>query len=59
MKAWDELIWRCASRRREKIGPLSDQAFEELLLAVRENLEAFVDHDEDRAGLIVARALDA
>ena len=59
MRAWDELIWRCASRRREKIGPLSDQAFEELLLAVREDLEAFVDHDEDRAGLIVARALDA
>lgn len=59
MRAWDELIWRCASRRREKIGPLSDQAFEELLLAVREDLEAFVDHDEDRADLIVARALDA
>lgn len=59
MNAWDELIWRCADRRRKKIGPLSDQAFEELLLAVRENPEAFVDHTPERALLFMARALDA
>ena len=35
MNAWDELVERCAIRRRRKIGPLSDEAYQELLLAVR------------------------
>ena len=34
MNLWEELIERCARRRLQKIGPLSDQAYEELLLAV-------------------------
>ena len=59
MNAWDELIWRCAERRREKIGPLSDQAFEELLIAVRKDPTAFVEHASERALLVMARALDA
>lgn len=59
MNAWDELVTRCALRRREKIGPLSDQAFEELLLAVRERSVDFVDCAADQALLELARALDA
>lgn len=59
MNAWEELIRRCAHRRREKIGGLSDQAFDELVLAVRENVEGFVDHPSERALLVLARALDA
>lgn len=59
MNAWEELIERCALRRREKIGPLSDEAYDELLLAVRANPEAFVDHDSERALAVIARALDA
>ena len=59
MNAWDELVARCAQRRREKIGPLSDQAFEELLLAVRERPADFVDSPSEQAVLELARALDA
>lgn len=59
MRAWEELVERCALRRREKIGPLSDEAFEELVLAVRADPEAFVDDDAERALLVLARALDA
>lgn len=59
MNAWDELVMRCALERREKIGPLSDQAFNELLLAVRENPTSFVDSPADEAFLKVTKALDA
>lgn len=59
MNAWDELVERCAERRREKIGPLSDEAFAELRLAVREQPTTFVDDPAEEALLIVARALDA
>lgn len=59
MRAWDELVTRCALRRREKIGPLSDQAFAELMLAVRENPVSFVDTPAEEAFLTLARALDA
>lgn len=59
MNAWDELVERCAERRREKIGPLSDEAFAELRLAVREQPTAFVDDAAEEALLVVARALDA
>lgn len=59
MKAWDELVTRCALRRREKIGPLSDQAFAELTLAVRESPLNFVDAPAEQAFLALARALDA
>lgn len=59
MSIWDELIERCAWRRRQKIGPLSDQAYEELVRAVRENPVAFVDAAPERALLVLAQALDA
>ena len=59
MNAWDELALRCAAKRREKIGPLSDQAFDELLLAVRERPADFADEPAEVALLELARALDA
>lgn len=59
MNAWDELVQRCALRRRDKIGPLSDEAYAELLLAVRADPEAFVDTSVERSALVMARALDA
>lgn len=59
MNAWDELVERCALKRREKIGGLSDQAFEELVLAVRESPADFADEPPERALLELARALDA
>ena len=59
MNAWDELVTRCAIERREKIGPLSDQAFEELLLAVRARPADFVDSPATQALLELAQALDA
>lgn len=59
MNAWDELVDRCARRRAEKIGPLSDEAFAELMLAVRERPMDFVDDVSEQAFVVLARALDA
>ncbi|WP_417802123.1 hypothetical protein [Thermophilibacter provencensis] len=59
MNAWDELVERCAQRRLKKLGPLSDEAYAELVLAVRENPESFIEHTPERAMLVIARALDA
>ena len=59
MSVRDELVMRCALRRREKIGGLSDQGFQELLLAVGQRPEDFVDSPEEAALLEVGRALDA
>lgn len=59
MNAREELVERLAIRRREKIGGLSDQGFEELVLAVRENPAGFVDSADDEAFLRFGNALDA
>ena len=59
MNAWDELVERCARRRREKIGPLSEDAYAELLLAVRNDPASFVDDPSEAALLVLAQALDA
>jgi hypothetical protein len=59
MDAHEELVWRCANHRREKIGPLSDEAFAELVLAVRADPASFVDTTSDEAFLMLARALGA
>ena len=59
MNAWEELVARCAMRRNEKIGPLSDEAYAELVLAVRQNPADFADEPPEQALLAVARALDA
>lgn len=59
MNAWEELVARCATRRNEKIGPLSDEAYAELVLAVRQNPAAFADESPEQALLALAHALDA
>ena len=59
MNAWEELVTRCAIRRNEKIGPLSDDAYAELVLAVRQSPADFADAPGERALLVLARALDA
>lgn len=59
MNAWDELVERCARRRRAQLGPLSDEAYAELVLAVRADPEAFAERASERAMLVIARALDA
>jgi hypothetical protein len=55
----EELVLRCAQRRREKIGTLSDEGFAELCLAVRENPTAFVDSPEQASFATLVGALDA
>ena len=59
MDAWDELVQRCARRRLQKIGPLSDQGYAELLLAVRQDPMSFVDDPAEEAFACLARALRA
>ena len=56
MNVHEELVLRCAARRRKALGDLSDQAFDELLLAVRENPSAFVDSPAEAAYLELERA---
>ena len=52
-----ERCLRLALKRREKLADLSDEAFHELELAVRENPDAFVDDDEERAFALLEQAL--
>lgn len=59
MRAREEGLLRLAWRRRESLGTMSDQAFEELRLAVAANPDAFVDDASDAAYLQLARALEA
>lgn len=59
MDVREELVQRCAVRRREKIGGLSDEGFAELVLAVRDNPSAFVDSPADEAFSAFATALTA
>lgn len=59
MNAWDELVERCARRRRERLAPLSDEGYAELLIAVRKDPVSFVEDPSEQAFLEVARALDA
>jgi len=57
MDAREELVQRCAIRRREKIGTLSDEGFAELVLAVRNDPTAFVDTPSEEALVALATAL--
>ena len=59
MNVHEELIQRCAARRRKALGDLSDQGFAELLLAVRENPSAFVDSPAEEAYVELERAFSA
>lgn len=57
MKYQEELVQRLALRRKEKLGGLSKQAYEELVLAVKKDPEAFVDCDKDKAYKCIGDAL--
>lgn len=57
MDASEELVTRCAERRRAKLGDLSDEGYAELVRAVRENPAGFVDDSSDQAFAKVAEAL--
>ncbi len=58
MDARKEQVRRLALKRRRKLGSLSDEAFEELELAVREDPQRFVDDEEEQAFSLVVQALD-
>ncbi len=58
MDGREELVLRLAARRRAKLG-LSDAAYAELLLAVREDPNKFLEDDADAAFRVVANAVDA
>jgi len=58
MDGREELVLRLAARRRAKLG-LSDAAYAELLLAVREDPKKFLEDDADVAFQVVANAVDA
>ena len=58
MRAREELIARLAQTRRAALGGMSDAAFEELKLAVREAPETFVDTPQNQAFLLVCEAIE-
>jgi len=57
MNAQKELIRRLALKRKQKLDPLSDEAFAELELAVKDNPLNFVDDNEEEAFALVAKGL--
>ncbi len=57
MRFREELILRCAAARREKIGQMSDAAYNELLLTVRESPDSFVERDDEKAFAALGRAV--
>lgn len=52
-----ELVERLALRRREKLGTLSDSAYQELLLAVSHNPADFIDDPSEEAFATVCAAI--
>ena len=58
MNAREEQVRRLALKRRRKLGSLSDEAFNELELAVRNDPAHFVDDNEEQAFALVAQALE-
>jgi hypothetical protein len=59
MNARSELVERVASRRRAELGSLSDAGYQELLEAVRGDVEHFIDSPEEEALLNAAEATGA
>lgn len=57
MNGREEQVRRLALKRARKLGPLSDEAFRELELAVRERPADFVDDEEEAAFALVVQAL--
>lgn len=58
MNLHEELMERLARRRSAKLGGLSDAAYAELLLAVREKPESYVDDPSDQAFSMLVQAVD-
>ena len=58
MNAREELVERLALTRRAALGGMSDAAFEELRLAVREAPESFIDTPANQAFALIAQALE-
>ncbi|MDO5120409.1 MAG: hypothetical protein Q4D48_10030, partial [Coriobacteriales bacterium] len=58
MNLHEELIERLARRRSHQLGNLSPAAYAELVLSVREQPEAYVDHDADQAFMQLVAAVD-
>ena len=58
MDGREELVLRLAAKRRAKLE-LSDSGYAELLLAVREEPERFMEDGSDEAFAVVARAVAA
>ena len=58
MRAWDELVERCAAKRAASLGGLSADAHRELVRAIRKDPEAFIDDDAEAAFFDLSRALE-
>lgn len=58
MRLHEEIFLRLATRRRQKLGDLSEEAFAELMLAVRENPDAFLDDMSEGALQVLERGLN-
>lgn len=57
MNAGDEAIRRLSIKRGRQLGSLSNEAFAELELAVRNDPARFVDDDQERSFMLLAQAL--
>ena len=53
-----ELIERCARHRAEDLGAMSDEAYAELVAAVRANPQKYVERADDQAFSIICKAID-
>lgn len=57
MNLHEELVERLARRRSAKLGGLSQAAYAELVLAVREQPETYIDDQSDQAFLLLEQAV--
>jgi len=58
MRAREELILRVATRRNRQLGGLSEGGYRELLDAVKERPEDFIETPSDEAFLVLAQAIE-
>ncbi|MBF4807542.1 MAG: hypothetical protein HXK26_02445, partial [Lancefieldella rimae] len=57
MNLTEELVQRCALKRRATIGPMSDAAYEELLLAVQSDLKSYASETDELPMYHLAQAV--
>ena len=57
MNLTEELVQRCALKRRAAIGPMSDAAYEELLLAVQSDLKSYASETDELPMYHLAQAV--